>query len=79
MAVVEIPFRGSILTRGSRGEAVRTWQRQMAFRGWRLAVDGVLGPVTDGVIRSFQYQVGLKVDGRIDGDTWDAAWTVGMS
>jgi len=60
---------------GSTGVDVRTWQARMAQRGWRLAVDGVYGPQSAAVARSFQHQKRLRTDGRVGRQTWTAAWT----
>ncbi|MYR35751.1 hypothetical protein GTW20_26710 [Nocardiopsis alba] len=46
----------------------------MRARGWTISVDGLYGPQTDGVARSFQREKGLKVDGKIGAATWRAAW-----
>jgi peptidoglycan hydrolase-like protein with peptidoglycan-binding domain len=54
---------------------LKIWQIRMRARGWRLAADGVYGPETRGVVRAFQQEKGLAVDGLIGKQTWDAAWT----
>ena len=41
---------------------VRTWQAQMARRGWSLAVDQHYGPASERVCRLFQGEKGLGVD-----------------
>lgn len=58
-----------------RARGVREWQQQMAGRGWRIRVDGVYGPESDAVCRGFQQEIGLRVDGVVGAQTWDAAWT----
>ena len=68
------PAPDVVLGRGSASGDVRAWQRQMARRGWRLAVDGVFGPQTRSVARRFQREKGLHVDGLVGRETWDAAW-----
>jgi peptidoglycan hydrolase-like protein with peptidoglycan-binding domain len=57
-----------------RGEDVRTWQAQMARRGWPITVDGVYGPESERICRQFQAEKGLAVDGVVGERTWDAAW-----
>lgn len=57
------------------GEDVRTWQRRMADRGWRIVVDGAFGPASREVAFGFQREKGLEVDGIVGRQTWDAAWT----
>jgi len=54
---------------------LRTWQQQMRNRGWTIGVDGLYGPETAGVVKSFQKEKGLSVDGLIGPKTWAAAWT----
>lgn len=69
-------------TRGApmmRGNDVRTWQARMRARGWRLDVDGVYGPASDGVCRAFQRQKHLVVDGIVGPRTWNAAWTAPLT
>jgi hypothetical protein len=54
---------------------VRTWQRQMKARGWSISADGYFGPQTLSVVRQFQAEKHLGVDGLIGPVTWSAAWT----
>ena len=51
------------------------WQTQMAKRGWSIAADGLYGPQTANITRTFQTQKNLTVDGLIGPQTWGAAWT----
>lgn len=62
-------------TRGADGLAV--WQRRMYKRGWTSIgrADGLWGPKTERVVRLFQKQKGLTVDGAIGPATWAKAWT----
>lgn len=53
----------------------RTWQAQMAKRGWEIDVDGWYGPDSEAVCRAFQELHGLAVDGVVGPITWKAAWT----
>ena len=53
---------------------VRTWQGRMAQRGWRIDADGVFGPDTLRVVKAFQQEKRLGVDGEIGPITWRAAW-----
>lgn len=55
--------------------ALTPWQSQMKKRGWTIATDGVYGPQTADVARTFQREKGLVVDGLVGKQTWDAAWT----
>jgi len=54
---------------------VRTWQQQMAARGWNIGVDGQYGPQSEGVCRQFQGEKGLSVDGLVGPQTWATSWT----
>lgn len=57
------------------GEDVRTWQQQMANRGWTITVDGVFGEQSRKVALSYQIEKGLAGDGIVGPATWTAAWT----
>lgn len=54
--------------------AIRTWQQRMQDRGWTITPDGYYGPATEKIVRDFQAEKGLHVDGIIGPDTWAAAW-----
>lgn len=61
---------------GSRGEAVRDWQR--ALNAWRdddadLATDGAFGRITEARTKMFQAAHGLLADGVVGHLTWQAA------
>ncbi|MBF8192980.1 N-acetylmuramoyl-L-alanine amidase [Nonomuraea sp. K274] len=58
----------------TRGEDVRTWQRQMSRRGWELAVDGAYGSQSRDVCRGFQRRQGVVDDGIVGPVTWRLAW-----
>ncbi|MCP4451542.1 MAG: peptidoglycan-binding protein [Planctomycetes bacterium] len=59
---------------GSVGQAVTAVQQRLRKRGWNIAVDGIAGRKTDKVIRSFQSEKGLDVDGVVGPKTWQALW-----
>lgn len=51
----------------------------MIKRGWDLdptGADGVFRQETDEVLRKFQAEKGLEVDGKIGSQSWNAAWTL---
>ena len=48
---------------GSQGDDVRLIQKRLKLCGWNLEVDGVWGKITDSVVKSYQYKVGLTADG----------------
>jgi peptidoglycan hydrolase-like protein with peptidoglycan-binding domain len=54
---------------------IRTWQHQMAARGWSIGVDGLYGPESESVCRQFQSEKGLAVDGLVGPNTWSKSWT----
>lgn len=56
------------------GDDVRTWQAQMAKRGWKLTVDAVYGPKSADTCRAFQREKGLAADGMVGALTWAATW-----
>ncbi len=69
-------YPGHPLKRGSREKAVGTFQAKMKARGWRrMSVDNVFGPVTEDLVRQFQKEKGLKVDGVVGPKTWKAVFT----
>lgn len=68
------PFPG-YCSLGSTGTAVLEVQRRLADRGWKITVDGVFGPGTDRVVRTYQAEKGLEVDGVSGPLTWQSLWT----
>lgn len=54
---------------------VKVFQGRMRERGWDIGVDGYFGDQTDRVVRAFQKEKGLGVDGVVGPRTWAAAWT----
>jgi peptidoglycan hydrolase-like protein with peptidoglycan-binding domain len=55
------------IRRGDRGEAVALLQRFLMIKD-----DGIFGPKTDSVVRSFQTSAGLTRDGVVGRMTWAA-------
>ncbi len=68
-------YPGRVTRRGSVGPRVRTIQRRLRARGWRITVDGIYGPRTEEIIRAFQAEKGLAADGIVGPRTWAALWT----
>lgn len=58
----------------TRGEDVRTWQKQMKKRGWNIDVDGAYGSDSRDVCRRFQRNMGIEDDGVVGPLTWRLAW-----
>jgi hypothetical protein len=54
---------------------IHTAQSRLRDRGWRISVDGKFGPDTDKVVRSFQREKNLRVDGLLGLVTWKTLWT----
>lgn len=53
------------------------WQRRMIARGWKFpkyGPDSSWGAETEGVLRAFQAEKGLHVDGKLGPVSWAAAW-----
>jgi peptidoglycan hydrolase-like protein with peptidoglycan-binding domain len=60
-----LPPTDGILRKGSKGNAVRTLQRNLnTVLGTKLAVDGDFGPATESAVRAFQKKYGLTADGQ---------------
>ncbi len=68
------PFPGAI-SQGSTGQAVRQFQQRLHDRGWPIGVDGSAGPQTIGILRQYQQEKGLTVDGIGGQQTWNSLWT----
>jgi hypothetical protein len=69
------PWPGVLLVNFHAGDGTAQWQRQMAARGWSLAVDDMYGGESERVCRQFQSEKGLAADGIVGPQTWAAAWT----
>lgn len=62
-----------------RSKGLAVWQARMQERGWNIGKDGAdgrYGRDTERVVRQFQKNKGLKVDGKIGPATWRAAWAL---
>jgi hypothetical protein len=68
------PFPG-ILRVGSRGAGVRELQIQLAKRGWKITVDSQFGSGTQLVVKAFQADKQLFVDGVAGPLTWRKLFT----
>lgn len=55
-------------------DSVRRLQARLKERGWNLTADGIFGPKTDQIVRAFQDEKRIKVDGCVGRITWAAIW-----
>ncbi|MGO2037020.1 MAG: peptidoglycan-binding protein [Brevibacterium sp.] len=53
---------------------IRKLQQKLKDRGWSIGVDGRYGPSTQKIVRQFQKEKGLKVDGVVGVKTWKKIW-----
>lgn len=74
-AVQAPAFPGVNLHNGSTGAAVRRLQKRLSDRHWSIKVDGDFGDKTEAIVRAFQDEKGLTVDGIVGPNTWQALWT----
>lgn len=68
------PAYPMLLRRGSKNVFVRQFQQRLRDRGWKIDVDGLFGPQTEKVVRAFQKDKRLAVDGIVGRNTWKAIW-----
>lgn len=62
-----------------RSKGLAVWQARMQARGWNIGKDGAdgrYGSDTERIVKQFQKNKGLAVDGKIGKRTWDAAWSL---
>lgn len=62
-----------------RSKGLAVWQARMQARGWNIGKDGAdgrYGNDTARVVKQFQKNKGLAVDGKIGKATWAAAWSL---
>lgn len=81
-APVKVPaYPGRILRRNDKQSkpdaALKLWQQRMIARGWSKlgTADGFFGATTQEVVRQFQQQCKVPVDGEIGPKTWPLPWT----
>lgn len=68
----------NVLTRGAKGEQVKTLQRLLLALGYKMesngkayGVDGSFGGATEKAVCAFQKAEGLPVNGRVDNAEWN--------
>lgn len=59
-------------TKGDRGPEVKLIQSRLSHHGFTIVADGVFGSGTEAVVKKFQKQKGLKVDGVVGPATYKA-------
>lgn len=65
------PYPGHVLKLGSPDHAnVRAVQSRLHDLGYGIMVDGSFGPQTDGIVRDFQRDQKIGVDGVVGPETW---------
>ena len=72
--VSNMPAFSGLQRRGAKNTAVYQFQAQLKARGWKIEVDGNFGPRTEAIVRQFQAEKGLVVDGLVGEKTWAAIW-----
>ena len=69
--------RGSVVTypvlrKGSKGNDVKTLQKELTRRGFKCAIDGIFGLITEQKVKEFQKVNKLEIDGIVGVQTWKA-------
>lgn len=70
-----VPAFPGTVRRGSKGAVVGLYQARLKARGWNINVDNDFGPATENIVRQFQAEKGLVVDGIAGPATWNKLWT----
>lgn len=61
------------LKKGDKGEYVLAWQNFLVLNGFPVGlIDGKFGQLTEDAVKAFQFSRGLKVDGIIGPECWNA-------
>ncbi len=66
------PAFPGLLKKGSKGQSVRLMQQKLKDRGWKITVDGDYGEQTLKIVKAFQADKGLTVDGIVGPQTLNA-------
>jgi putative chitinase len=61
-----------LLRRGDTGHDVTILQNELVEAGFKVLPDGDFGEITEQAVKTFQASQGLKSDGVVGRDTWDA-------
>jgi peptidoglycan hydrolase-like protein with peptidoglycan-binding domain len=73
--VDSIPEFPGTIRLGSHGAAVQAFQQRLADRRWAVTVDGIDGAGTTAILKQYQQEKGLTVDGIGGPQTWVSLWT----
>jgi peptidoglycan hydrolase-like protein with peptidoglycan-binding domain len=57
------------------GHTAREWQQALKNRGWHITVDNKWGPHSVSILKQFQAEKGLMVDGLRGPESWTALYT----
>ena len=67
------PSKLPTLKKGDKGEYVLAWQTFLSQNGFPVGlIDGKFGQLTEEAVKAFQFSRGLKVDGIIGPECWNA-------
>lgn len=58
-----------VAKRGDNSPYIGDLQQMLVRKGYKIAADGIFGPITENAVKDFQKQTGLTVTGQIDTDT----------
>ena len=53
---------------------IKQFQNKLKSRGWKISADGRFGPATQKVVRQFQAEKKIRVDGAVGQVTWSKIW-----
>lgn len=53
---------------------IKQFQNKLKSRGWKISADGRYGPATKKVVRQFQAEKKIRVDGGVGAVTWAKIW-----
>ncbi|WP_181272843.1 peptidoglycan-binding protein [Brevibacterium oceani] len=53
---------------------IKQFQNKLKARGWKITADGKFGPATQKVVRQFQAEKKISVDGAVGQVTWSKIW-----
>lgn len=74
-AAAPAPRFPGTMRRGAVSNSVKAFQAKLRDRGWKISVDGNFGPATEAIVKKFQAEKRLKVDGIVGPATWNAIFT----